>query len=115
MTIFLFIFLAAFFKSVADTIRVPEVMRVSIFSKYIGNRYIDPQVSWMNKYMTWFPLSLIWGCFSDLWHLCYTLFILCLMLVPFFFPQDYSWWLLLFMWLCYGVSFEFWLAVWKSY
>jgi len=115
MITFLLIFLAAFFKSIADTIRVPETMKFSVWSKYQFNTYIDPQVSWINKYKVGFPLNMIWTCVSDLWHLCTSLMIICFMLVPFFFSTDYSWWILLFMWLCYGVSFEFWWAIWKTF
>lgn len=81
MIIFLFAFLAGFLKSLADTLRVPEKFLSSIFAKYSGHRFIDPQSSWVNKYILGYWLSFIIAPFSDLWHLCYTFMILFLLLI----------------------------------
>lgn len=56
MLTLLFIFLAGLFKSISDTIRVPEVMKTSIWGKFTGNEFIDPQVSWvsLNFHLTLF-------------------------------------------------------------
>jgi len=66
------ILIAAFIKAIADTIRVPEKFNSSVFKKYKGHNFIDPQVSWRNQH------NLQWWCypflvhFSDLWHFCNT-------------------------------------------
>ena len=99
MITFLFIALAAFCKAISDTIRVYEVFTNSKLKKFVGNRYIDPDYSWKNKYKVGFKvketsnlkqlvffinwiLSVIVAPLSDLWHLCQTLMIISFLLIP---------------------------------
>lgn len=120
MITFLFIFIAAFCKSISDTIRVPKVMNDSIFAKFIGHWYIDPEVSWINKDRVIYPISFLWAPFSDLWHLTQTLMISFLLAPALWFiihPESaYNLhWTICFMWvLCWFGSFEFWYGVWKK-
>jgi hypothetical protein len=101
--------LAGVLKSMADVLHTK--FDQSWFKRCKGNSFIDPSISWKNKHKfdNMFGLSLIVAPYSDLWHLCYTLMILCLLTIaPFYHPFEYlgNFWSVAFLYGCYGVGFE---------
>jgi hypothetical protein len=75
MIILFLIFISGFIKITADIIRVPLIMQDSWWKRYIGNKYIDPQISWVNKGDYHIILYPILSMFGDLWHTLYSIFI----------------------------------------
>ena len=67
--------ISAMSKAVMDTIR--NTLTTSIFKHFAGNYFVDPEVSWMNKYKNHDPKqgerfpgsTTIFVSFTDLWHL----------------------------------------------
>lgn len=68
--------LLAYIWMTRDTIRVPVKFNNSFFKRFKGNKWIDPEVSWVNKYyaenghMIFYPIM---QCFGDLFHTLGTL------------------------------------------
>jgi len=87
MITILIIVVIAMLDSIFEVIRIPEIFKNSIFKKYIGNRWIDPQVSWENKNKVPKIFQSIWVCFSDLIHLLRFLIRL--------------------LWICFAISFYY--------
>jgi hypothetical protein len=124
MIIFLFVFIAGFLKSIADTIRVPAKFHSSIFKKWNGNKYIDPEASWLNKYILGDFMSVFIAPFSDVWHLCYTGMILLLFLcAPWYYNalpmyDLHIFWLhfitITMLYLCFGFGAETGFRLWKK-
>lgn len=70
------IILAGFFKITGDIIRTKETFNDSWFKKFKGNNYIDPELSWKNKWKYGILGYPILSMFGDLCHTMYTLSIL---------------------------------------
>ena len=94
-------------KSIADIIRVPAVMKDSVFAKYVGHGWIDPEIAWQNKYVLgWLGEPFI-SLFSDLWHTCNTLMILLFLCLPFVKGiQEKPWKAVLIYFAVYGIAFN---------
>ena len=88
--IVLLIFLAGFIWITRDIIRVPETMNDSWFKKYIGNKWVDPQVSWVNKGNYHMILYPILSMFGDLFHTLGTIILLLWILTIQYYYLDYS-------------------------
>ena len=74
---YLLIFLIGCLWITRDIIRVPENFNDSWFKRFKGNKFIDPQVSWVNKGNMNTFLYFIIVPFSDLFHLLGTLILCC--------------------------------------
>jgi hypothetical protein len=101
MITFLIIFLIGCLWITRDIIRVPEVMHDSWFRKYEGNKFIDPQVSWINKGDIHTYVYFLIVCFSDLFHLLGTA-ILFLAFLLIYLPITFSMSFGLFILLAFG-------------
>lgn len=75
MGVLFLILIAGFIKITADIIRIPATMSDSWFRKFEKNKYIDPQISWVNKGNYHMILYPILSMFGDLWHTLYSVFI----------------------------------------
>lgn len=118
MITILFIFLIAIFDSIRDIIRIPETFNASFFSRYKGNQWIDPQVSWTNKNWGWWIFRPVIAMFSDLWHTCKTIVISLFLLLAFTYQlPEYVFnnlIMALICWLIYGYCLNLFLGTWKT-
>jgi len=109
----LIIIVISFLKSIADIIRVPEVMQNSFFAKFVGNKWIDPQAAWQNKYVLGWIGEPFVALFSDLWHTCNTLMILCFFCLVFVKGVQDKWWKVIFIYFAvYGITFNIFYKMW---
>ena len=117
MITILIIFLVAFFKSIADTIRVPARFNATYFARFSTNKWVNPEISWINQYKGWAILKPIISMFSDLWHTCNTIMISLFLLLAYlyqFHPINDNFIVsFLVYWAVYGYSFEWWLGIWS--
>jgi hypothetical protein len=111
--IILFVVLMAFFKSLSDTLI--HHFDTSVFKRWKGNKFVDSQVSWKEKYNYGLFVRWIRGTWGDLWHLsnsamltsAFVAFALAI-------QSDVVWWhQVLIYWVVYGVVFEFFYGIWQ--
>lgn len=101
---YLIIFLVGFLWYTRDDIRTQETFNDSWFKQFKGNKYIDPEVSWINKGDPWTFKYFFVVPFSDLFHLLGTLILGCFFIIIFYRPDItiniYEFFALCFI--CYG-------------
>lgn len=89
------IFLTGFVWITRDIIRVPETFRDSWFNHFAGNIWIDPQVSWTNKYdfnLFVYPFVVL---FSDLFHSLGTIYLILWIWILYTYKEQFKFWQLL--------------------
>jgi hypothetical protein len=120
LLIFGFIALMAFFKSIADTLQ--HHFSTSLFAKWTGNVWVDPKISWKEKYNFGLIQRYLRGTWFDLWHFSNSAMLMSafggfiIILRGANIPDNLCWrdsMLVLFMWLAYGVVFEFFYGIWQ--
>jgi hypothetical protein len=65
---FLLLFIAFVAFSIYDTLMNIQAFRESFFARFTGHKWIDPEVSWQNKYKVWGIFQGIFSTVSDLLH-----------------------------------------------
>lgn len=115
LLILIFVILISFFKSIEDTLA--HHFDTSLFGRWKGNKYIDPKVSWKEKYNYGWFIRLLRGTWFDLWHLVNTLELLSAYFGFWFaFKTDFS--IYLFIPMCFmshWIIFEFWYGFWQIF
>jgi hypothetical protein len=104
--------LSACASAVMETIHC--CLSTSIFKKYVGNYFVDPSISWLNKYKNHDPAQgeAFWGSttifvmFTDLWHAMKHLFLVFLFgsMIPLGFT--FHWWIPLLMYPTFTLLFQ---------
>jgi hypothetical protein len=116
LTIFIIV-LFAFFKSIADTIKVPGMFDNSYFARYKGKAWIDPLVTKPEPKN--FFIRPFFAMFRDLWHTCNTINITLIFVFAYFYARSELYLtfpvLVAVWWLVYGYCFEWFLNVWKLF
>jgi len=106
----IFLILSAVFNACMDVLRTRY--SISIFSKWKNQNWVNPGLSWPNK---WKPESkfgdlimstvLVW--ITDFWHLCKMLMLLSLMFAIVFYAPFINWWAdLLILYCSFTIPFE---------
>ena len=117
MSLFIYIFIISLVKCVADCIKVPAVFDSTFFSKFKGNRWIDPEVSSMNHRKLPKILYPVLVHFSDLWHLCNSIMISSFIMMALTFDTNIftvnKIVLFFLLFVVYGLLFEWFLLVFK--
>lgn len=105
-----FVFLAGIFNAIMDVLRFHY--STSIFSKWKNQNWINPSLSWNNK---WKPKSklgdlimstvLVWV--TDFWHLSKFIMLLLLFSAVVFYQPLVNWWVDLIIFYCtFTITFE---------
>lgn len=104
------IFIAGILNACMDKLRFHY--STSIFSKWSNQNWVNPSLSWVNK---WKPKSkigdmimstvLVWV--TDFWHLCKMLMLLFLFLSIVLYQPLFNWWIDFFIFYCtFTITFE---------
>lgn len=95
MIAIILLFLAGILNACMDTLKTHYSK--SIFSKWKNQNWVNPALSWTNKWKSESKLGdlimstiLVW--ITDLWHLCKHLMLICLMLTVIFYHPIVNWW-----------------------
>ena len=102
--------LAGIFNACMDVLKVR--FKRSIFSTWKNQNWIDPSLSWHNKWKYNSKLgrlimstALVW--LTDLWHLSKMLMLVCISLAIIFYMPIYQWWTDIFiMYFAFTGTFE---------
>lgn len=96
----IFMILAGMFNAAMDVLKVR--FKISIFKDWKGQQWINPSLSWHNK---WKPTSkfgdfimstiLVW--ITDMWHFVKMLMIVCISLAIVFYQPIHVWWVDIFI------------------
>jgi len=113
--------------SIQDTLANIQAFQVSFWYKFKGNKWIDPEVSWRNKYKVWPIFQGPFTCISDLQHFAKSVW---LGIFIYFIAQEinkimiqdpFGWGIVWPVWLCwlvlwflYGYVFEWFLNLWEE-
>mgnify|MGYP006979485448 CR=1 FL=1 len=95
MIAIILLILAGIFNACMDTLKTHYSK--SIFSKWKNQNWVNPSLSWTNKWKSESKLGdlimstvLVWA--TDLWHLLKTLMLLSIMLTVVFYKPIVNWW-----------------------
>lgn len=95
MIAIILLILAGIFNAGMDTLKTRYSR--SIFSKWKNQNWVNPSLSWTNKWKSESKLGdlimstvLVWA--TDLWHLLKTLMLLSIMLTVVFYKPIVNWW-----------------------
>ncbi len=95
MIAIILLLLAGILNACMDTLKTHYSK--SIFSKWKNQNWVNPALSWTNKWKSESKLGdlimstiLVW--ITDLWHLCKHLMLICLMLTVIFYHPIVNWW-----------------------
>jgi len=96
MIAIILLLLAGILNACMDTLKTHYSK--SIFSKWKNQNWVNPALSWTNKWKSESKLGdlimstiLVW--ITDLWHLCKHLMLICLMLTVIFYHPIVNWWI----------------------
>ncbi len=102
--------IAGMFNACMDVLRYR--FKISIFKNWKGQDWIDPSLSWDNKWRPTtkfgdFIMSTILVWVTDMWHFVKMLMLLCISFAIVFYSPIYKWWLdILILYFAFTGTFE---------